>query len=417
MSSHPQPFPTSAPPRHVLIVGGGIAGPALALFLAKAGIRSTIFEAYPELADIGGAIAIAPNGMNVLGQIGLADAVAQAGTPITRMAFHSHKGRFLGSMPYGCTPGAGHPAIALARATFHALLLTAAAERGIAIHYGKHLAALDEDANGVTARFEDGTQAEGDVLIGADGIRSRVRRCILPEASEPSFTGLVGAGGFLSRRNLPAVEPSGENVMHLCYGAGAFIGYACGDRHASDGAFWWYALARDKPLDADNRAALVGEAGMQTLLKAGQGWSPEIRTMLAATTRTIPPLDIFDMPSLPRWSSGRVALIGDAAHAVSPHSGQGVSMALEDAIVMARELRDAPSPAAAFAAFIAERRERTERVIAFGRLSGNSKRHGPVMTFVQSLLMPLFLRFAPSFAWVYDHKVRWEPDTTMARAS
>ncbi|MDH7794773.1 MULTISPECIES: NAD(P)/FAD-dependent oxidoreductase [unclassified Beijerinckia] len=409
MLDMPNAFPPPASPRHVLIVGGGIAGPALALFLAKAGIRATIYEAHGELANIGGAICIAPNGMNVLAQIGLADRVADAGTPITSMAFHTPKGRFLGSMSYGRTSGAGRPAIALARSTFQAMLLAAAAERGIAIHYGKRLATIDDDGTHVSVRFEDGTQADGDLLIGADGIRSRVRRCLLPDAPEPAFTGLTGAGGFLPRSQVPAIEPRDENVMHLCYGTGAFIGYACGDRGATDGAFWWYALARETPLDTDSRAALMGEAGMQALLHAGKGWSPEIRAMLAATTRAIPPLDIYDMPSLPLWWAGRVALIGDAAHAVSPHSGQGVSMALEDAIIMARELRDAPAaPEIAFEAFVKARRERTEKVIAFGRLSGNSKRHGPVMTFIQSLLMPLFLRFAPSFAWVYDYKVAWD---------
>lgn len=410
-------FHKSLPPNHVLIVGGGIAGPALALFLDKAGIRSTIYEAHAELANIGGAICIAPNGMNVLAEIGLADRVADAGTPITSMAFHTPKGRLLGTMAYGQTAGAGRPAIALSRAVFHAMLLEAAAARGIAIHYGKRLAAIDDDGTRVSAKFEDGSAAQGDILIGADGIRSRVRRCILPDAPEPAFTGLVGAGGFLPNSAVPNVEPNGEHVMHLVYGTKAFIGYAFGDRGTSDGAFWWYALARDTPLDAASRAALIGDAGMQALLAAGNNWSPDIRAMLAKTTRVIPPLDIFDMPSLATWSSGRVALIGDAAHAVSPHSGQGVSMALEDALVMARELRDAPTTEMAFATFLEKRRERTEKVIAFGRHSGNSKRHGPVISFIQSLLMPLFLRFAPSFAWVYDHREEWERPEEEKRAA
>ncbi len=122
----------------------------------------------------------------------------------------------------------------------------------------------------------------------------------------------------------------------------------------------------------------------------------------------IPPLDIFDVARLPRWSEGRVALVGDAAHAVSPHSGQGASMALEDAIVIAKQLAAQPAdPAAAFATYESERRPRAERVVAMGRQSGDQKKGGRLASLIRNLMMPVFLRLAPKPDWLYGHEIRW----------
>ena len=144
----------------VLIIGGGIAGPALALFLAKAGIAATVFEAYPERAEIGGALGLAPNGMAVLAELGLAGEVAAAGTICSAFAFRTPAGKPLGTAPYGGRGRYGQPAVTLARAALHEIVADAAERNGIAIRYGKRLRDIAVDADGVTARFDDGSTAQ-----------------------------------------------------------------------------------------------------------------------------------------------------------------------------------------------------------------------------------------------------------------
>jgi 2-polyprenyl-6-methoxyphenol hydroxylase-like FAD-dependent oxidoreductase len=397
---------------HVLIIGGGIAGPALALFLKKAGIAASIHEAYPRCADIGGGLQVAPNGMAVLDQIGLAGAVTAAGTACTAMAFRDQHGDRFATLPVGSPD---RPAVTLKRARLHEILVEAATRAGIPVAYGRRLAAIEEDADGITARFADDTIARGDLLVGADGIHSQTRRLILPDAPSPAFTGLVGIGGFVPRAVMPPQEP--EQAMTLCFGRpGAFFGYAAADRSPAAGLMWWSTIERDRPLDPEARAALTLEAVRRHLLDAGDGWFEPVPDILAAAAEMIAPIDIFDMPSLPRWWRGRAVLVGDAAHAVTPHSGQGASLALEDAICLAKRLRGMPAGAAAsawgqvFAGFEQDRRRRTERICALGRRGGDTKKHhGPVAGWLLHRLMPLILRLmAFQQRRIHRHRVRWE---------
>jgi 2-polyprenyl-6-methoxyphenol hydroxylase-like FAD-dependent oxidoreductase len=286
------------------------------------------------------------------------------------------------------------------------------------IAYGKRLVAMEETATGVTARFEDGTKAAGEFLVGADGVNSRVRDIILPEGPKPAFTGLVGTGGFLPRSSAPLKHGESEATMGLYFGDGRFFGYGFGDRGEANGAFWWTALERDTPIGDTERAAITFDQVRDGLLLEAANWDERVRQIVDATTRYIPPLNIFDVASLPYWSRGRVVLIGDAAHAVSPHSGQGASMALEDAIVLAKRLREKPHEiTAAFRDFEAERRERVERIVAYGRRSGDTKKkRGPVAAWMQRLLMPLFIRLAGrGMRWVYSYCVRWEEEVEEVR--
>jgi len=394
--------------QRVLIIGAGLAGPAAALFLQKAGFEPVIFEAYPGRADNGGALMLAPNGMAVMAELGLAERVIAAGTVIERFDFRSCRGFRLGSMPYAPKGRYRCPGVSLARATLYGILLDAVAERGIAVHYGKRLVAIEEGAGAVIARFADGDSLAGDLAVGADGIRSRVRELVLPQAPKPAFTGLIGAGGFLAREDLVAlVGAQAQGTMSFCFGPGAFFGYAFGDRGARNGAYWWHALACDRPPSPSERRDFTGQAGIEALLRAGHGWHERVRAILAATREHIGPVDIYDVASLPRWSNGRTVLVGDAAHAVSPHSGQGASMALEDAIVLAKALRRQGGHERAFAAFEAERRPRAERVIAFGRRSGEQKRGGRLASAFGTLLMPIFLRLMPAPHWLYGHEIGW----------
>src|SRR6185437_3504873 len=149
--------------RRAIIIGGGIAGPALALFLRRAGISARVYEAYPRAENVGGGFQIAPNGVRVLATLGLRDAVMRGGTEASAFCFHNHHGRVIARIR---TDRAG-PAVTTTRAAFYGVLLDAVARAGITIEYGKRLREITTEGDEVVAHFEDGTEARGDLLIGA----------------------------------------------------------------------------------------------------------------------------------------------------------------------------------------------------------------------------------------------------------
>jgi 2-polyprenyl-6-methoxyphenol hydroxylase-like FAD-dependent oxidoreductase len=272
------------------------------------------------------------------------------------------------------------------------------------LRYGKRLLEYRETGNGVVARFEDGGEAEADVLIGADGIHSRVRSLMDPAAPGPRYTGLLSIGGVVPASGLAAAP----DTMHMVYGRRAFFGYTV----RADGEAWWFAnsgLQREP--ERGTIGAIATSDWKRTLGQLFADDPPFIRDLIEST-EVIGATPIHDMPSLPRWHSGRVVLLGDAAHAVSPSAGQGASMAMEDAFVLAKCLRDFDAPQQAVARFEEIRRGRTERIVATGRRRGAYKaptsRAGLVL---RDLLMPLAFRlFATekSVAWIYDHEIAWD---------
>src|SRR4030088_2493742 len=152
--------------RHALIIGGGIAGPALALFLKKAGISSAVYEGYPYTEGVGGGLRLAPNGMNVLDELGLAETVKARGTVALENCFRSETGRVLARINNG-SKKYGQPAVSLRRADVHEVLAQEMQRQGIAVAYEKRLTDISEtsDHEEVVAHFADGSDAEGDILV------------------------------------------------------------------------------------------------------------------------------------------------------------------------------------------------------------------------------------------------------------
>ncbi|WP_128545898.1 FAD-dependent oxidoreductase [Larkinella soli] len=389
-------------PRKALIIGSGIAGPALALFLQKAGIESEIYEARPGPEDEAGAfLNLAPNGMNVLKSLGIGQPVETGGFPVKGMMFFNGEGRRLGVVENeGEADRFGSRSVVIKRGQLQKVLREEVLRRNIPVHYGKKLTDIRPTGfQGVTAHFADGTTAEGDMLIGCDGIHSRTRRLTFPAAPEPSYTGLVDCGGFV--RCHPALWSSG--YMHMTFGKKAFFGYLA----KPDGEVYWFSnvAVSDEPAEEERRA--VPDGPWKDLLLERHGEDPEpIPAILRAMSSGIGRWPIYDLPSLPRWHKGPVCLIGDAAHATSPHAGQGASLALEDAAVLARCLREVPDFEGAFALFQSRRRERVEKLVQQARRIGSRKAvTHPIALWFRDLILPFFLkRSAKSAAWVYAYK-------------
>ncbi|MFR0355318.1 FAD-dependent oxidoreductase [Streptomyces sediminimaris] len=351
----------------VLVIGGGIAGTATALALHRAGFGVGVYEAHPDSAeDLGAFLTLASNGMRALAQLDACAAVTALGFPLTSMRVLDGSGAELAKTPIG---EAGDPLLryrCLRRGDLNSSLQAEAARRGIGVRHGARLASVVEDADGVTAHFADGTRATGDLLIGADGLGSTVRNVTAP-AVQPRYAGQRVFYGCTATAALP---PGGPGTITMIRGSGAAFGFAV----SPDGETCWFARVSGDPLPAERIAHGTPADRRELLLPLLRADSTPAADIVAATGEDLLVTDATEIPTGSPWRSGRTLLVGDAAHAASPATGQGASMALEDAVVLAKCLRDAPDTDAALARYEELRRPRVEHNIV---VSGNISRGVP----------------------------------------
>lgn len=341
--------------RKALVIGGGIAGPVTALALRRAGVEAAVYEAYGSSAEgVGGTFMIASNGLAALAAVGLEAEVAEVGQPVERMVIEDAEGGVLTEFP----EASGR---LMRRAELYAVLQRRLAEEGVPVRYGKRLTGVEEHPTGVTARFADGTTADGDLLVGADGTRSVVRGLIDPAAPGPRYTGLIGVGGYSAHR-LDGPRAAGTSV-HFAQGPRAFFGYwALRD---GSGTAWFSNVPQPEQLTPEQARAVSREDWLALARERHAGDLPAREVLAAADAASVevfPRLEI--MPSVPHWYRDRLVLVGDSVHAPSNSSGQGVSLAVESAVELARCLAGRPDPASALAAYEAVRRPVVEAVAA-----------------------------------------------------
>lgn len=393
---------STARARTAIVIGGGVAGPVAALALQKAGIEATVFEAYrPGSGSRGGPLGLASNGLNALRVVGADRALTEIGIPTPRMIIHSGSGKVLGTIESSADLPTN---TTLPRGRMSEMLQAHAESAGIPMVYGKRFVDAVDTGHSVIAQFDDHTTHEADLLIGCDGIRSTVRSRIDPAGPTPRYTGLIGLGGFA---DAPLGVGDTGGSFHMVFGRKAFFG------HVSDGErTGWFA---NLPFKTFTREALQDTSFEQWIALMRELFADDksaaLRILDHVTPEAfIPPSPLEDLPHVPVWSKGRIVLIGDAAHATSPSSGQGASLAAESAVELARCLRDLPVPQA-FQAYERGRRERVERVIAMAARTNQSKAAGPVAARFRDALMPFFMeRFTTpeKMAWQYGHTIDWE---------
>lgn len=392
--------------RKALIIGGGIGGPVAALLLKRAGVDVAIYEAKPAPDDYAGLfLNVASNGQAVLKTLGLDHQLAAHGFACPRMIMWSGSGKRLGEVRNGAAVGQGAVSVVIKRGVLNRIVREEAIRQQIPIAFGKKLRQIELTATQqVIAHFEDGTHATGDLLVGCDGIHSRTRQWIDPHAPAPIYTGQLSIGGFAHSAALP---PTSE-TQHFIFGQRAFFGYLV---QPSGEIFWFNNLAyRDAPQQRE-LSAIPSTTWQQRLLDLHSGDQPFINEIIRATEGPIGAYPIYDVPTLPRWHRGPVVLLGDAAHATSPSGGQGASLALEDAIVLAQCVRDLPRLTDALATYERLRRGRAEKVVKLSRQLGQNKIAAhPVSRWLRDLTMPVALKLfanAKSLAWLYSYNVDW----------
>ncbi|MFN7132122.1 MAG: FAD-dependent oxidoreductase, partial [Myxococcales bacterium] len=337
--------------------------------------------------------------MNALAALGLDALVAARGSPCTGFRFFNASGRRLGAIDRSHDAARfGHTLTMLRRGDLHQILLAAAVREGVDVRYGHRLESLRTPGDGVEARFENGARIVGAVLFGCDGVRSRVRALALPEAPPPRATGLLDAGGFASIR---APLPLGSNEM--VFGRRAFFG-AYSPRESE---VWWFHNGPE--LEDAHATSIDPEQLRARLLTLHRDDPPWIAEVIRATPHVLGPWRIHELDGMPAWSRGRVCLLGDAAHAMSPSAGQGAALALEDAVCVARCLQELETPAQAFARFEALRRPRARAIFAQARRNGSGKAVGGAFAErLRDLLLRIFLPLgARAQTRSYAHRENW----------
>jgi 2-polyprenyl-6-methoxyphenol hydroxylase-like FAD-dependent oxidoreductase len=374
--------------RRALVIGGGIAGPALALFLKRAGIEPLVFEAYPRADQVGGGFQIAPNGMRVLAELGLAETLLRQGSPSGDMAFRNHRGHDIGLVR---TARAG-TAVNIGRSNVHNVLRDEVEKRGITIRYGMRVRDLGIAGREVVATFEDGTTEVGDFLVGADGVHSRVRAWMLRAEAEPRDTEMVSLGGFCAPDFRPPEDPRDADRLTFVVGPKYQFGYS----RMNGGWGWWCHVYAPTEAERTMLMTMPFEDLRARMLERYAGWSEPVERMIRSTVGWLR-TPIHDVPRLSTWHKGPVLLLGDAAHAMSPAGGQGASMALEDAMLFAKLVADPSRPLEdAMSRFETLRRPRAEGAIA--QAYANDRRTlqelGPVGMWTRDrVMMPIFARF------------------------
>nr|WP_285483258.1 FAD-dependent monooxygenase [Amycolatopsis sp. NBRC 101858] len=335
---------------------------------AQGGNPAVAFEAYDRTADNAGVyLTLAVNALDALRAIDVD--VRGLGFDTPRITISSGSGRKLGELPYGAALADGAVSRTVKRADLYRALREQAVRCGVPFEYGKRLVAAESADGGVRARFADGTSAEGGLLIGADGLRSRTREIIDPGVPGARYTGLLNTGGYA--RGVPAGEPG---RMHAIFGRRCFFAHTA----HPDGEVWWVANPASATEPSPAEPAAIGPQEWRSrlidLFRRDHGPAVDI---IAATGEIFSGWNTYDVPRVPRWHRERMIVIGDAAHATAPSIGQGAAMAIEDAVVPARCPRDSPSVETAFTAYERLRRERVERVVAQGNRTGGWKALGP----------------------------------------
>ena len=353
-----------AGPLKAIIVGAGIGGLSAANALRRAGIDVAVFERMPELREVGSGLTLWVNAMRGLAKFEAEEPIRARGAEVQRIENRLWSGRSYKTLPIGrIGEKYGKHSVSIHRGELQSALAALLPE-GV-IHLGAQCTGFDQDAEGVTARFADGHEERGDVLIGADGIGSAVRTQLFGQP-KPRYSGYTCWRSAV-RIEHPRLEPT---VYTQVYGRGSNFGIF----PIGDGYWSWYGT---KMTPAGGGAGGDGATWKREALDQFRGWYETVPAAIEATDEAaFVRQDISDLKPIKTWGTGRVALLGDAAHATTPALGQGGCMAIEDAVVLSRELSSNGDVPAALTRYAEARRDRANGIVRTARFQGYIY-HGP----------------------------------------
>ena len=360
----------------VLIVGGGIGGLVTALSLHQIGVPCRIFESVETIEPLGVGINTLPHAVRELTELGLGPALAAEGIATAELAYYSRHGQPIWQEPRGVAAGYHWPQYSIHRGHLQALLLAAVRDRlgPSAVVTGHHLAGWEATCDHILARFIDrrtGTQRDlvrGDLLIGADGIHSAVRRTLYPDEGAPIWNGAI------LWRGVTVGTPflTGRSMIMAGHEFQKFVCYPIGTTHDGNAVINWIAERKFAPDTAWHREDWNRPGRHEDFLPWFEDWRfdwLDVPAVISGAPHCYE-YPMVDRDPVAHWSFGRVTLLGDAAHPMYPIGSNGASQAILDARVLAREIKTHGTCAAALAAYEAERRPVTTRIVLANRGNG-----------------------------------------------
>ncbi|MEV6851353.1 FAD-dependent monooxygenase [Actinoplanes sp. NPDC051411] len=355
-------------PVRLVIAGGGIGGLAAALAASAHGHRVTVLERQPEFTELGAGIQLAPNGLHALDVLGAGPPVRATAVAMAELRFmDGTTGEHVTSMPLteGYRRRFGRPYVVVHRAELHRRLLDACRRRpGVTLRPSAPVAGYAQDSHEAVVRLKTGERIAADAVIGADGIHSRIRRQMVGDG-EPRTSGITAYRAIVPMEQVP-VRVRRDAVtwwtgpdchfVHYPISGGAYLNMAASRHDGGRTSFAGVPVGGD--LVRDKMSALGAVRDLLSLTEQWRAWV------------------LLDRPPSPVWTDGRVALLGDAAHAMLHYAAQGACQALEDAVVLGDLLGDAPGDGAGWVPRLLERYadHRRERTAAVQRVSRDSIR-------------------------------------------
>jgi salicylate hydroxylase len=393
--------------RHVLIAGAGIGGLTAAVSLLRKGFKVSVFERVPELREIGAGFHCTPNGTKVLYELGLRNAVEQVAVRLADRDIRLwNTGRVWKLPGHGSESEEryGAPYLTFHRGDLHVILGEAVRRaQPDAVHLGAKVTDFTQDANGVVLHVEGQPHVHGDVLIGADGVHSAVRKALFG-SDNPVFTGEIAWRGLVPIAQLPP---------HM-------RGMVTSNWIGPSGSVSVYPVRRGELMnfvglierDDWRVESWIEEGSRDEAARDFPGWHEDIHTIIRNIDKPFK-WALFRREPLPQWTKGRVSLLGDACHAMVPYLGQGANMAIEDACVLARCLENDPDPVSALARYEAARRPRASEIVV--QSSQQSKRiHDRVLADPEKAVSYVEANWAPErirgrYDWIFDYDARSVP--------
>lgn len=338
----------------MIVIGAGIGGLTAGIALRQAGYKVTIYDKVRQLRPVGAGISLWSNGVKVLNRLGLSAQIAKVGGQMERMQYRQHTGEILNDIPLKPLIAAvGQRPYPVTRTDLQQLLLEG---YGQTVNLGQQCIGVDQHADGITARFADGSTDQADLIVAADGIHSILREQVLDRPCQPQYQGYVNWNGLVPAS--PALAPANTWVIYVGKHQRASL------MPVGDHRFYFFF---DVPLPAGTSSQ--PEHYRAELSQHFAGWAEPVQRLIATfNPEQVARVEIRDLGPIDRLVRGRIALLGDAAHATCPDLGQGGCQAMEDGLVLAQYLQTTNLGVEdALQRYEADRKERTQAIVTKAR--------------------------------------------------
>ena len=341
----------------IAVVGAGIGGAAAAALLQNAGFDVELFEQAESFSRLGAGIHIGPNAMRVFRKIGLESQLEQMGShPDFWFSREGHTGEYLSRIPLGefARKEYGAAYITIHRGDMHELQINSL--KPGTVHYGKRLESLHEEDGYVRLMFKDGSEVHADLVIGADGIHSKVRETLLG-VEVPTYSGWVAHRALIRGENLRKFADEFEPCVKWWRPDSHMMVYYTTAKRDE------YYFVTGVPHEAWDFQGPFVDSSQEEMLSAFEGYHPTVQNLIRST-ENITKWPLLNRNPLPLWSRGRLVMLGDACHPMRPHMAQGACMAIEDAAILARCLEEtgASDYETAFSLYEGTRKDRATKV-------------------------------------------------------